>query len=129
MSRKLKPCGTSGGYGRHIYRKEPVCEPCAAAWREYQQEYDKTRDRSSHDKTDAGRVLEPCGTYGAAQRHKAYGEPLCRACERAHRDYQAEKARGYRAAKKRAGKRSTRCSPKAGLKSPARRDQPARCRW
>lgn len=100
MSRKLKPCGTSGGYGRHIYHKEPACEPCTAAWREYQHEYDRTHRRTNHDKTEAGRTLEPCGTYGAAQRHRKNGEELCGPCLQADRDYKAQKAREYRAAAK-----------------------------
>lgn len=27
------PCGTTGGYRRHIRRREPTCEPCRAAHR------------------------------------------------------------------------------------------------
>lgn len=100
MTRKLKPCGTAAGYGRHISRGEPTCEPCRAAWREYQQQYDRATGRTNHDKSDIPPELAPCGTYGAAQRHKAHGEPVCRACQRAFRNYQAEKARDYRAAKK-----------------------------
>lgn len=47
------------------------------------------------------RVIEPCGTYGAAQRHKAHDEPLCEPCGQAYRNYQAEWARKRRAEKKR----------------------------
>lgn len=100
MARKLKPCGTAGGYGRHVFRKEPICDPCRTAWREYQKKYDKARGRTNHDKGAIPPTLEPCGTYGSAQRHRKYGEQLCEACLQADRVYKAEKARGYRAAKK-----------------------------
>lgn len=28
------------------------------------------------------RLSQPCGTFGAVQRHRRYGEPLCEACQR-----------------------------------------------
>lgn len=33
------------------------------------------------------RDLQPCGTYGAWQRHKRHGEEPCEACVQANRDY------------------------------------------
>lgn len=100
MSRQLKPCGTPGGYGRHIFRKESPCQPCREAWREYQIEYDKARARTNHDKAATPRELAPCGSFAAAQRHRKNGEELCGPCRQADRDYKAQKARDYRAAKK-----------------------------
>lgn len=99
-ARKLKPCGTAGGYGRHVYRKEPICDPCREAWRTYQREYDEKRQRTNHEKAETPREPDPCGTYGAAQRHRKYGEPLCSPCLGADRKYKADKAREYRAASK-----------------------------
>ena len=99
-ARKLKPCGTAGGYGRHIFRKESPCGPCREAWREYQIEYDKARGRTNHDRAGTTRELARCGTFAAAQRHRKYGEELCEPCRQADRDYKAQKARDYRAAKK-----------------------------
>lgn len=31
MPRKLRPCGTTAAYSRHLYRKEEPCEACKAA--------------------------------------------------------------------------------------------------
>lgn len=33
------------------------------------------------------RAVKPCGTYAAAQRHKANGQPLCPKCKRAYQEY------------------------------------------
>jgi hypothetical protein len=35
LPRQLRPCGTPGGAERHRYRKEPLCDPCVEARREY----------------------------------------------------------------------------------------------
>lgn len=34
-TRKLKPCGTSGGFQRHRSRKETPCDECRTAWKAY----------------------------------------------------------------------------------------------
>ena len=34
-SRPIAQCGTRGGYNRHLRLKEPTCEPCKAASREW----------------------------------------------------------------------------------------------
>lgn len=96
MSRKLAPCGTVGGYGRHKWRGEPVCEPCQIAWRDYHRD----RRAAGYTPPEDKRELAACGTYAAAQRHKKHDEALCGPCEQAVRNYKAEKARDYRAAKK-----------------------------
>lgn len=33
------------------------------------------------------RQLQPCGTWAAAQRHRAHGEDMCEACKAAAREY------------------------------------------
>jgi len=100
MTRHLKPCGSLGGYSRHKKRGEPVCDPCREANRIYQADYRANRARSAADRAANPRVLAPCGTYGAARRHKAHDEELCDPCKQAERDYKTEKQRDYRAAKK-----------------------------
>lgn len=42
--------------------------------------------------------MDPCGSYGAYQRHRKLGEPACRACKDAARDYQRARAAARRAA-------------------------------
>lgn len=96
MTRQLAPCGTVGGYSRHKWRKEPVCEPCQIAWRDYHRE----RRSAGYEPPSTKCELAPCGTFAAAQRHRKHGEPVCEACARADRVYKAEKARDYRAARK-----------------------------
>lgn len=96
MSRQLAACGTVGGYGRHKWRKEPVCESCQIAWRDYH----RARRAAGYAPPKDKRELAPCGTFAAAQRHRKHREPVCEACAQADRDYKAEKAREYRAAKK-----------------------------
>lgn len=96
MSRQLKPCGTVGGYARHKWRGEPVDEACQIAWRDYH----RARRSAGYAPPEDKRELAPCGTFAAAQRHRKHGEPVCEACAQADRVYKAEKARGYRAAKK-----------------------------
>lgn len=44
------PCGTFGGYQRHIKAKEPACDGCAEASRKYMAEYRrKNPDRHAKD--------------------------------------------------------------------------------
>lgn len=98
MSRHLVPCGTVGGYSRHQLRKEPVCDPCQLAWRDYH----RARRAAGYAPPEVKRELQPCGTFAAAQRHRKHKELVCAACAEADRAYKAEKARGYReAARKR----------------------------
>ena len=35
-ARVPKPCGTAAAARRHQRAREPLCEPCRAAWNEYQ---------------------------------------------------------------------------------------------
>lgn len=83
MSRKPKPCGTTGAYRRHIRNGEKPCGPCAEAWREY---FQKRRGTT-------GTRLKPCGTPAAYQRHLAAGEAPCKPCRDANSKYQTEKYR------------------------------------
>lgn len=96
MTRKLAPCGTIGGYGRHRARGEEICEPCREACREYH----RARRAAGYTAPGTGRRLAPCGTYAAAQRHRAHGEPLCSDCVQADHDYQAAWQRNKRAEQK-----------------------------
>ena len=43
------------------------------------------------------RALQPCGTRGAYQRHRAYGQVPCEACTRAHTAYNKRNAARRRA--------------------------------
>jgi hypothetical protein len=39
MPREFQPCGTYGAYQQHRLRKEPACEPCMEAQREYKRKH------------------------------------------------------------------------------------------
>ena len=46
-------CGTYAGYNKHVYYKQPVCEPCRSSYRAYKKEYynkNKTRVHSDNKK-------------------------------------------------------------------------------
>lgn len=40
---RLSPCGTTGGYQRHMHYRTVVCQPCREAQREYMRDYRKAR--------------------------------------------------------------------------------------
>jgi hypothetical protein len=95
-ARKLRPCGTVGGYARHRLHGEEICDLCRIAWRDYH----RGRRAAGYEPPEEKRAPASCGTYAAYQRHKRYGELIDEACAQAERAYKAEKAREYRAAKK-----------------------------
>jgi hypothetical protein len=96
LTRRLKPCGTVGGYSRHRLHNEEACEACRIAWRNYH----RARRAAGYTQPDAPHELAPCGTYAAHQRHLAHGEPVCEACAAANRAYKTEYARARRTAKR-----------------------------
>jgi hypothetical protein len=70
--------GTVAGYNRHRWVEHsgrdtfnwgPMCEPCRNA-----------RNEASRVKEKKVRVLLPCGTWGAYQRHRRDGDPRCEVC-------------------------------------------------
>ena len=60
--RALKPCGTVAAYRRHQRNGETPCEPCRAAWSEYQrQQYQRRKgmtDTYTLASSDAGKVVQ-----------------------------------------------------------------------
>lgn len=40
---QLSPCGTTGGYQRHMHYRTTVCDPCRQAQRDYMRNYRKAR--------------------------------------------------------------------------------------
>ena len=79
------PCGTDAGYKQHLYYREPPCDACLTATREYQRAWRAENQRHTP------RTLQPCGTYGAAIRHYRNGEKPCDACRTALRAYKNQK--------------------------------------
>jgi hypothetical protein len=85
----VRPLGCNGRYGNsgksaHKNRGEPNCARCKASAAHYARE----RRRGGIKP----RKLEPCGTHAAAERHRAKGEPIDRACRLAD----AAKSQDYR---------------------------------
>lgn len=46
--------------------------------------------RTHHIASRQHRELQPCGTLGAAKRHRRAGQPLCEPCREAERAYERE---------------------------------------
>lgn len=40
---QLSPCGTTGGYQRHVRHRTPACDACRSAQREYMRQYRRVR--------------------------------------------------------------------------------------
>lgn len=60
-------------------------------------EEDHAEPRQQLDRGSTGRLLEPCGTHAAFQRHKTRGQAACQRCRVGERAYQAARARINRA--------------------------------
>lgn len=68
-------CGTLRGYRWHRKAAEPQCQPCKDA-----QAADVRSRYGKATGTKPGRVLAPCGTPAAYQRHLTHGEEPCDEC-------------------------------------------------
>lgn len=93
-----RPLGCNGKYGTsgakwHRSHGQQVCAKCSASQNHYA--------REARRKALRPRVLKPCGTNAAAERHRAKGEDLCWDCRLAV----AERVQGYRDRKKLMGVR------------------------
>jgi hypothetical protein len=91
---EARPLGCNGKYGqsgleRHYRHKTEPCEACRESSRHYQRELRRGQRYP--------RILWPCGTWQAAERHRTKGEPVDWPCAQAYRDYNTEKARERRA--------------------------------
>lgn len=81
---EARPLGCNGAYGvsgarRHKRRGESACRACLDSAAHYLREYRRGQPKP--------RVLKPCGTWGAAQRHRVKGERLDMACVEAESVY------------------------------------------
>lgn len=91
---KARPqCGTRAGYIAHYKRKEPYCEPCLVANREYQAEFRKKKHIPFEDRV-APTIRKSCGTPRGRDLHAYHGELACEPCRIAGNkrvvDYDAE---------------------------------------
>ena len=82
-------CGSEPGYAAHGRRNETACAACKAAYatvsairRRRRILFEEGRLASPYQP----RVLKPCGTPGARERHRLRGE-TCPPCEEAAREY------------------------------------------
>lgn len=81
---EARPLGCNGKYGasgrlRHTRRKEKVCKACSRSLNHYQRELRRGQNIPR-------KALDPCGTRGAARRHREKNEPIdlpCRLAEAA----------------------------------------------
>ncbi|MHA4774731.1 WhiB family transcriptional regulator [Streptomyces sp. MSC1_001] len=97
-------CGTESAYRRHKRNGEQIDDACAIAHRAW---LDKTseRRRETRKRSKARirarkgpRVLAPCGTPAAYQRHKRRGEQACDACRLAQNEDRRKYPRKQQAA-------------------------------
>lgn len=71
------PCGSNGGYVRHIRDKEEPCEPCRDARRRYMQEY-RNRRPDVRAKDMAQLLARREATKRLIERHRAEFQQLLR---------------------------------------------------
>lgn len=81
---EARPLGCNGAYGvsgahRHRRRDETTCTDCLASEAHYMREYRRGQPKP--------KILKPCGTWAAAQRHRKKREPLDFACRLAESKY------------------------------------------
>jgi len=82
-----RPLGCNGKYGvsgvqRHTKAGTEPCKKCRESYAHYRREARRGGIKP--------RTPKPCGTYAAAQRHKAKKEPLCFKCKVAETNYRTE---------------------------------------
>ena len=87
---EARPLGCNGRYGKsgvnlHRYHKTPYCDACKASARHYEREVRRGQKYP--------RVLRPCGTRAAAERHRNKGEELCWPCKIAENEDWARRAK------------------------------------
>jgi len=75
-------CGTRAGHIRHYKKKEPYCEPCKQANREYQKEFRKKQIIPIEERVPPT-VRKQCGTTRGSDSHYYYGEHPCEPCKKA----------------------------------------------
>lgn len=90
---EARPLGCNGLYGKsgenlHRHHGTAVCDACRESARHYEREVRRGQKYP--------RVLKPCGTRAAAERHRANGEEVCYRCKVAESEHQASRDRKRR---------------------------------